>query len=305
MLNLDTVVLRTLVSAMDLGGFGRAAEKLGRTQSAVSQQMQRLEEQVGEPLFRKQGRALTLTAAGEVMLGYARRMLELNDEAVTAVKGLAVAGAVRLGLPQDFAETGLPIVLARFARAHPGVRVEVRVDRNVVLLEQLARGQLDLALVFGSADVGESTQVAELPMVWIGPGDFSRSRKEALPLVLFEPPCLFRQAGLAALDKAGIAWRISFSSVSLAGLWAAVGAGLGLTIRTPEGVPRHLRVLDKSHRLPRLATVDLRLHAASRSPTPAVERLRQVLMETMAGNRASRGNMSPPATRVKKRRAAI
>ena len=292
MLNLDIAVLRTLVTAMDLGGFGRAAERLGRTQSAVSLQMRRLEEQVGEVLFRKQGRALALTDAGEVMLSYARRVLELNDEAFTAVKGLAVAGVVRLGLPQDFAETGLPTVLARFARAHPGVRAEVRVDRNAVLLDCLRRGQLDLALVFGGAQGSESTQVAELPIVWVGPSDFTWSRKEPLPLVLFEPPCLFRQAALAALDKAGIAWRLTFTSPSLAGLWAAAGAGLGITIRTPEGVPRHLRVFDKSYRLPRLGTVGLCLHATSRSPTPAVERLRQVLVETITARAAHRAG--PP-----------
>jgi DNA-binding transcriptional LysR family regulator len=285
MINLDTALLRTLVTAIDLGGFGRAAERLGRTQSAVSLQMQRLEQHLGETLFRKQGRSLVLTDGGEAILGYARRILELNDEAISAVKGLAVAGSVRLGLPQDFAETGLPTILARFARAHPAVRIEARVDRNFVLLDQLKRGDLDLALVFGQTHDDKSIKVAELPIVWIGPAQFSWSRREPLPLVLFEAPCLFRQAALQALDKAGIAWRVTFSSPSLAGLWAGVQAGLGITIRTPEGLPQHLRVLDKSYRLPKLASVGLRLHAATSSPLPAIERLREVLLATLAENR--------------------
>jgi len=287
MINLPTTLLRTLVTAIDSGGFGRAAQLLGRTQSAVSLQMQRLEQQVGETLFRKQGRSLALTDAGEVVLSYARRMMELNDEAISAIKGLAVAGSVRLGLPQDFAETGLPTILARFARAHPAVRVEARVDRNSVLLDQLQRGQLDLALVFGQLDDRESIKVAELPIVWIGPVRFSWSRREPLPLVLFEPPCLFRQAALQALDKAGIGWRLTFTSPSLAGLWAGVQAGLGIIIRTPHALPQHLRVLDKPYRLPRLASVGLRLHAATSSPTPAIQRLREVLVQTLTENCAS------------------
>lgn len=305
MINLDTALLRTLVTAIDLAGFGRAAELLGRTQSAVSLQMQRLEQQVGETLFRKQGRSLALTDAGETILGYARRILELNDEAISAVKGLAVAGSVRLGLPQDFAETGLPTILARFARAHPAVRIEVRVDRNSVLLDQLKRGDLDLALVFGQADDRESIKVAELPIVWIGPAQFSWSRREPLPLVLFEAPCLFRQAALHALDKAGIAWRLTFSSPSLAGLWAGVKAGLGITIRTPEGLPQQLRVLDKSYRLPKLASVGLCLHAATSSPLPAVERLREVLLETLAENRQGSAPMARAAAMKSRRREVL
>ncbi len=119
--NLDIETLRTLVAAMDLGSFARAAESVGRSQPAVSLQMKRLEQQVGHPILRKQGRGLALTETGDVVLAYARRILDLNDEALTAVKGTGViAGTVRLGLPQDLAESWLPAVLARFARAHPG-----------------------------------------------------------------------------------------------------------------------------------------------------------------------------------------
>jgi DNA-binding transcriptional LysR family regulator len=304
MINLDTALLRTLVTAIDLGGFGRAAERLGRTQSAVSLQMQRLEQHVGESLFRKQGRSLALTDAGEAILSYARRILEINDEAISAVKGLTVAGSVRLGLPEDFAETGLPTILARFARAHPAVRIEARVDRHSVLLDQLQRGDLDLALVFGQDGDRESTKIAELPIVWIGPAAFSWSRREPLPLVLFEAPCLFRQTALQALDKAGIAWRLTFSSPSLAGLWAGVQAGLGITIRTSEGLPQYLCALDKSYRLPKLPSVSLRLHAATSSPMPAVERLREVLLETLAENGEASAPMARVAT-IKSRRRPV
>src|SRR5271163_2254488 len=134
-INLDIPILRTLVTAQDLGGFGRAAEQVGRSQSAVSLQMRKLERQLGEPLFRKQGRGVVLTEAGDAVLAYARRILELNDQAVAAVRGAAIDGRVRFGMPGDFAETWLPAVLGRFKRAHPAVRIEASVDRNAVLLE--------------------------------------------------------------------------------------------------------------------------------------------------------------------------
>ncbi len=143
---------------------------------------------------------------GEALLSYARRLLELNDEALMAVRGPAVAGWVRLGLPQDFAETWLPGVLARFTRVHPSVRVEARVDRNAALLDSLATGALDLALVWGDAGHElHGQKLADLPMVWIAsPEGFVRDPATALPLVMFESPCIFRQAGVAALDAAGI-----------------------------------------------------------------------------------------------------
>src|SRR5262249_42036725 len=131
--NLDLDVLRTFVTGLDLGSFAKAAERLGRSQSAISLQLRRLEETTGQTLLRKHGRGLALTHEGEIMLGYARRLLELNDEAVAALKKPSLEGHVRLGLPPDFAETWLPDVLGRFARAHPNVQVEARVDNNKAL----------------------------------------------------------------------------------------------------------------------------------------------------------------------------
>src|SRR4051794_29863448 len=227
--NLDMDVLRTLAVAMERGSFAQAAARLGRSQSAVSLQMRKLEGQVGQTLFRKAGRGLALTEAGDVVLGYARRILELNDEAVAAVKGLAVAGTVRLGLHQDFAEAWLPSALAAFVRAHPAVHVSAEVERNAVLLERLGQGRLDLALVFGQAPAPgpgiTATKIAELPMGWIAARDWQRA-SGPLPLILFEAPCVFRDAALPALERARVPWRLALTSPSLAGLWAAAAAGL-------------------------------------------------------------------------------
>jgi len=275
--NLDMDLLRTLATALDLGGFARAAAQLGRSQSAVSLQMRKLEEQLGMPLLRKQGRGLALTEAGDVVLGYARRILALNDETVAAVRGLDLSGAVRLGLPQDFAETWLPDALGRFARAHPQIRIEARVDRNAALLDDLTGGRLDLALLWGEETRPGAEVLARLPIHWIGRGDIVFPADEPLPLILFAPPCAFRAAGLAALDGIGRSWRLSFTSPALAGLWAAASAGLGVTIRTRVGLPATLRSLGG---LPALPEIALTLHQTT-SSTPAVDRLREILVQTL------------------------
>ena len=276
--NLDMDLLRTLSTAMELGGFARAAARLGRSQSAVSLQMRKLEEQLGAPLLRKQGRGLALTEAGDVVLLYARRILALNDETVAAVRGLDLSGAVRLGLPQDFAETWLPEALGRFARAHPQIRIEARVDRNAALLDDLAGGRLDLALLWGEETRPGAEILARLPIHWIGRGDVPFAADEPLPLIMFAPPCAFRTIALAALDGIGRSWRLSFTSPALAGLWAAASAGLGVTIRTSVGMPAPLKRLGG---LPALPDIALTLHQAAGS-TPAVARLKEILVQTLA-----------------------
>ncbi|TES62674.1 LysR family transcriptional regulator, partial [Burkholderia cepacia] len=147
--NFDVAALRSLVAGVDLGSFAKAADRVARSSSAVSAQIRKLEEQAGTPLFVKSGRGLALTDAGDAMLRYARRMIELNDEAAAAVRGVNLDGWVRVGLQEDFGEAILPDVLGRFARAHPKVRIEARVARNADLLDRLDANQLDLALVWG------------------------------------------------------------------------------------------------------------------------------------------------------------
>jgi DNA-binding transcriptional LysR family regulator len=285
--NLDMDVLRTFVTGFELGSFAKAAERLGRSQSAISTQLRKLEDQVGQVLVQKAGRGLSLTASGESLLSYAKRILDLNDEAVDTLRSPDVEGWVRLGLPQDFAESSLPAVLGRFARAHPKVRVEVRAERTASLLERVVKGDLDLALVWGRGSEAPYAQVVtELAVEWIGrPGwpGLSALGSEPLPLIAFEPPCMFRTAGVAALDAAGIPWRLVFSSPSLAGLWAAAQAGLGVTLRTSVGMPHGIAALDPDRSgLPALPAMPLALLAAEADPPPAVARLAEILRETVA-----------------------
>ncbi|WP_010090489.1 LysR substrate-binding domain-containing protein [Burkholderia ubonensis] len=307
--NFDVAALRSLVAGMDLGSFAKAADRVARSSSAVSAQIRKLEEQAGTPLFVKSGRGLALTDAGDAMLRYARRMIELNDEAAAAVRGVSLDGWVRIGLQEDFGEAILPGVLGRFARAHPKVRIEARVAHNAALLERLDAKQLDLALVWGDpasaafvARTGiDSEEIARVPMRWIGAagsgaagsgaagdGDAGepsvRLRDEPLPLVVFDRPCRFFGAATDALDRAGVPWRVAFTTPSLAGLWAAASAGLGLTVRSHYGLPASVRLLDAAPLgLPELPSVPLMLLRRASSATPTVDRLARIMTQAVSG----------------------
>ena len=284
--NLDIDILRTLVTAQQLGGFNRAAQRVGRSQSAVSQQIRKLEQQLGKRLFRKEGRGLALTEAGDVALSYARRILDLNDEAVAAVRGIAVGGSVRFGLQTDFTEDWLPKALGRFKQAHPEIQIEVSADRRAVLVDRLDKGQLDLALLFGASRRSDAQRLTALPMAWIGSGKqrLTWQPGQPLPLALCNPPCFFREAAIAALNQAGIPWHIAFTSLSVHGIWAAVDAGLGITLRTATGLPKQLTVMEPKSSLPRLPMVDVFLHDGGRELSQAVSRFKESLLEMLAEN---------------------
>ena len=321
----DLDVLRSFVAGVDLGSFGRAADRLGRSTSAISAQMKKLEEQAGVPLLRKAGRGLALTEAGETMLAYGRRLLELNDQAARAVQGGELSGRVRLGMQEDFGEMVLPQVLGQFARAHPKVRIEARVARNAELLERLAVGQLDLVLAWDyDARLPHAQRLLDLPMRWIGPaqearagtgtgtgnGDGNRNGSGNgtgdgdVPLVAFEAPCLFRTCATDALDRAGRHWLPAFTSPSLAGLWAAVSAGLGLAVRTPLGLPAGVRALAPGEQgLPALPSIALSLYLAQAQPDPVTAALGDIVRRCIqdsaaawAAPAASSSSSSPSAS---------
>ena len=280
----DLDCLRSFATGIELGSFSKAAERLGRSTSAVSAQLKKLEDQADAELFRKSGRGLALTEAGEILLGYARRLIEINDEAASAMRGAELAGWVRLGLQEDFGETLLTEVLGRFARTHPKVRIEARVARNFELVERVTTGKLDLALAWDDgAQLPHSEKIAELPLRWIGSARHPiEAGAEPLPLVTLEAPCLLRSLATAALDRAGRPWRLAFSSPSLAGLWAATGAGLGLTIRTDLGLSSAVRALESGEaNLPPLPKLGLSLHRAEMQLEAPAAHLGEIMMRAV------------------------
>ncbi|TQI79641.1 DNA-binding transcriptional LysR family regulator [Serratia fonticola] len=277
--------LRSFVVGIELGSFAKAAERLGRSTSAVSAHLKKLEQQLGTPILRKAGRGMVMTEAGETLLGYARRLLELNDEAAVAVRGRDLQGRVRLGLQEDFGETFLPQVLGSFARAHPRVQIEARIARNAELIDGVVKGQLDLSLAWDSGISTAYQQVlGQRMMQWIASSGFDlaqwQASGEALPLVVFDAPCLMRSAAITALDRAGIPWRIAFTSRSLGGIWAAVSAGLGVTVRTDAGLPVGLSCLSPGT-LPALKPIGVILHRAEERPQEAVQQLAAIVTERL------------------------
>lgn len=278
--NLSLDSLRTLVATQDLGGFGRAAERLLRTPSAISLQMKRLQEEIGVPLFRKQGRKMILTEQGEIALRYARRVLELNDEMVDTLRGSSLAGVVRIGFGQDFTSNVLPLVIARFNALYPLVKLEVTVDLGQVLLQAIDSGELDLVLTLGGAQKKTAQLLTELPLHWIASPSFRDRPRQPLPLALFNPPCGCQTPGLDALESVGRSWRVAMTSPSLTGVWAAVSAGLGLTSRAELGLPTDVQIIELG--LPPLGNIPITLHRRRGLRAPNSMRFAEITEELVA-----------------------
>jgi DNA-binding transcriptional LysR family regulator len=278
--NLSLDSLRTLVMIQDLGGFGRASEHLGRTPSAISLQMKRLQEEIGVPLFRKEGRKTILTEQGEIALRYARRVLELNDEMIDTLRGSHLAGTVRVGFAQDFTSNVLPVVIARFNGLYPLVKIEVRVDRGQALLQAIDSGDLDLALVLGGAGRKTAQLLSELPLHWVASPTFRDRPRQPLPLALFSPPCGCQTPGLEALEKSGRPWRVAMTSPSLTGLWAAVSAGLGITSRAELGLPADVKTIDLG--LPPLGNIPITLQRRRGLRAPNAMRFAEITEDLVA-----------------------
>ncbi|HWU03020.1 MAG TPA: LysR family transcriptional regulator, partial [Novosphingobium sp.] len=220
--NLPTNLLRSFVAIVDTGSMLGASEKVFVTQSALSLQIKRLEELLQQPLFHRDGRRLTLTPAGDLMLDYARRVLQLHDEAVVAVTAGHFAGPARIGMVQDFAETLFSGMLAQFAELHPDAQIYSRVAGTAELLAQLDRHQLDIVLGFAAGHDPEA--IARAPMGWYGRRELATA--PVIPLAVLEPPCRFREEAIRALEAAGRPYRIAVETPNLTTLRAAVEAGL-------------------------------------------------------------------------------
>lgn len=271
-------LLRTFVAILEAGGQSAAVDRVGRSQSALSLQIKRLEEVVGAALFRRDLRGVALTPAGETLLPYARRLLALNAEALAALAPARLTGRVRLGVVQDFAEGALPHVLARFAHAHPNLSLETRVGRSAELDTGLRHGEVDVVLVVGEAGAGSCTASRTTAMIWLAGRD-APPPPTPLPLALLDPPCRYRQAALEALEAVKVPHRIACSGPSLSGILAAVRAGLAVTVRTAD----HLRdgLAEAAPPLPALPPVThvLRLRDDA---GPAVRRLAAIIADELA-----------------------
>src|SRR3981189_3139320 len=276
---LDLELLRSFVSVVDSGGFTRAGERVHRTQSTVSQQIKRLEDDVGQPLLNRSGKDVTPTEAGERLLSYARRLLSLAEEARDVLTRPGNEGAVRLGIPEDFAAYRLAKLLATFSRTRPGLRLDVRADQSVYLRRDLERGELDLALL--KRDAGEKGGIAVWPerVHWVTSKSRPRDTSAGpVPLIGFPAGCLYRAGAIHALESAGRAWHMTYTSSNLAGIQAPIAAGMGLSILSEIAIQADHRVLTAKDGFSPIDRTEVAL-VASPDASPATLRLADRLAE--------------------------
>lgn len=276
---LDLELLRSFISVVDSGGFTRAGERVHRTQSTVSQQIKRLEDDFGRVLLNRNGKTITPTEDGERLLSYARRILSLAEEARDVLARPAAEGAVRLGIPEDFAAYRLTQLLGSFARSRPGLRLDVRADQSVYLRRDLERSDIDLALL--KRDAGEKGSIAVWPerVHWVtskkNPTD---TKTQSVPLIFFPTGCLYRTRAIHAIESAGRNWHMAYTSSSLSGIQAAVAAGLGLSILPQIAIQTDHRVLTAKDGFAPIDKTEVAL-VASPNASPATLRLADRLAE--------------------------
>ena len=274
---LDFELLRSFVAVADCGGFHRAAERLNLTQSTISQQIKRLELETNRPLFRRTTRSVALTDDGEMLLGDARRLLQLEEAARDRLAAPRLSGMVRLGVVEEVAGGSLPSALGRFAALHPGVKLEVQIGVSAELIEQLNRGRLDV--VFAKRPLGTSRGrlVWREPLVWVAAETFDLVPGTTLPLALYREKSVSREAALAALDNGEWSWEIVYTSPSLTGVRAAALAGLAITPLPASAVMAGLRVVGVEEGLPRLPDLEFAIYEKAR-PEKAAAALAAALL---------------------------
>ncbi len=255
MRELDLDLLRCLLAVDKHGTYAAAATTLHRTQAAVTQQMQRLQEHVGVTLFEKHGRSNRLTRHGEILLDYAKHLLAINDEALRRLHESDLSGSLRIGAPHDVADNILPPLLATIARSSPMVRLEIDVGRSPFLMEALKRGELDLVISTRVDNDLEGIVLRTSPTVWICSADYAHNPHEPIPLILANEPSLFRRIAMQALDQESVRWRLAYLALNLIGIKSALRARLGVTARTIEMLTPDMRVLGEKDGLPALPDV--------------------------------------------------
>jgi DNA-binding transcriptional LysR family regulator len=280
----DTSLLRTFLVLAETASFSRTALRVGRSQSAVSSQIKKLEEALGRTLLNRDTRNVRLTADGERLLGYARQMVRTADTIIERFGTADVEGSVRFAAPEDFASAYLPGVLGAFAGAHERVLLHVSCDLTLRLVAQFEAGEHDLIVVKQdpAKPISGAQPLWREELVWVAPPDFAgdfaharsalAARRQPLPLVASPPPCVYRSRAAAALDATGTPWREVYSSPSHAGAVAAVRAGLGCMVMPRGMAPPDLAAHDASSGWPALAPAEICLLGRP-DPTPAAEAL--------------------------------
>lgn len=288
----DIAALRSFVAIAETGGVTRAASRLHLTQSAVSMQLKRLEELVGQPLLERSRKGMTPTASGEQLLDYARRILELNDEAWARMTGEAFEGDLVLGVPHDVVYPHVPEILRHFARAFPRVRVSLMSSYTRRLKEDFARGEADVIITTETRAEGGAQVLQRSPLVWIGAPGGQAWRQRPLPLA-FETGCIFRPWVQKALEAAGIAWTMAVTSLSIRTVEASVAADFAVHAGIEDMLPPLLERIDHGGALPDLPEIEVALYVQEGKRAALARELAAVVRQTWLAAPAAESRVRP------------
>lgn len=289
---LDIDQLRSLLAIAETGSFTKAADVVFKTQSAVSMQMKRLEEQLGRPLFMKEGRGARLTEDGERLLDYARKIIRLSGECVASFSDAVLSGRVRLGVPDDYADRYLPEILIRFTSSHPKVEVTVVCEPTPMLVERIQSGDLDLAIISMSFTREAAEVVRHERLLWVTSARHSIHEEQPLPLALGRPTCSWRQSATERLEAVGRPFRVLYASWNSAAVGAAVMSGLAVGVLPESAVRSGMRVLGPSDGFPPLPEVKIALLRNKSSDSSINDALAHQIIQSLdnlSQNRATSG----------------
>lgn len=284
--DLEIDLLRSFVAVAAHNNFTRAAQMSGRTQSAVSLQIKRLEDIVGYRVFERSRQSVTTTRTGEALLVYAHRILAINDEALSHIQTPDAVGLVRIGAPDDYATCLLPSILRKFSREHPLIRIEVHCDNSVDLLDAQADGGLDLVLATHPQDDVAGQVARQEPLHWVASPDYIDDPTAPLSLVLFPQGCACRDLALASLNQMDRPWHIGYSTRSLALIESAVLSGAGVSVMEASVIPEGLRILDGTKGFPLLPGVVISLHKSTGELAAHVSLAADFILSELSRHRA-------------------
>jgi DNA-binding transcriptional LysR family regulator len=291
---LDLRLLQAFILLVETGSVSETSRRIGRTQPAVSLQMRRLEDATGAELFTTVGRRLVLTADGELLLGYARTIMSLQEEVKVRLSAPKLSGRVIFGTPDLYAAYLLPSILSEFCNAFPNVEIEVRCSLSSKLMALLERDEIDLALVTGMRAFRDGELVAQEPLVWVAGEMRSPHNENPVPLAVLPPGNVFRDLGLAGLDRTGRKWKLACVSESIGGLQAAVLGGIAVSVVGKSSVLPGMRQLGRAESFPVLPKVDLVLYRAGGRDNPAADAMADLIAHHFA-----RSSIAPTGKTVK------
>lgn len=277
-LDTDLISLRALVAIAEEGSFSAAARKIGRTQSAVSLQIAKLEERIDIKLFERTSRTVKITDAGEKFTAYARRILDLVDEAMLSIYAPDVQEVLRIGFADYLAPKHLHSLLARFGRAHSTVDLKLNLGSGVALFKELTEGNLDI--VVAGPEPGKGQLLLREPLVWVGAKGYEPDK--SVSLILMPPPCSYRKAAYDALATENLRFKLTMEANSIQGVQSAVAAGLGISVMAKSAVTENLQVLDEIY--PALPQTSIFAYTNPDAPELLTERFLNFLVEGMGGS---------------------